>query len=157
MTSCMSDTSKAQCWWALANSYSAAADQLLENPSGQVFVPLIYLLGHSLELNFKAFLISQGAPEKKLKSREFGHDLVACLRECKKQGLCKHLPLTSPQVRQIVKVNRYYQEKHLEYFTATAKRFGSVESFRNIVSQTSRAVFNLITEEDFRALSRNET
>ncbi len=77
----MSNSSKAQCCWALANSYLSAADQLLENSSGQVFVPILYLLGHSLELHFKAFLISQGIPEKKLKSREFGHNLIACLLE----------------------------------------------------------------------------
>jgi len=65
--------------------------------------------------------------------------------------------LSRPQVRQIARVNLYYQEKHLEYFAATAKRFGSIDKFQLIVEQISKAIFNPITEQDFRALANVET
>lgn len=81
------DSARAQCCWALANSYSSAAVQLLQNPSAQVFVPTLFLLGHALELHFKAFLASQGMPDKQLRSRDIGHNLTACLRKCKERGL----------------------------------------------------------------------
>lgn len=144
----------AQCYWALANSFATAAEQLLANPSSQSLVPILYLLGHSLELHLKAFLIRHGVPEKKL-STKLGHDLVSSLRQCKRFGLCSHLTLSYNQIRQIARVNRYYQEKQLEYFYATHKLFGSIKNFRDIVNQTSQAVFIAITDNDFRALSKS--
>ena len=147
------NSDSAQCYWALANSFATAAEQLLANQSSQALVPILYLFGHSLELHIKAFLIRHGVPEKKL-STELGHNLVSSLRQCKRLGLCQHLPLSYSQIRQIVRVNCYYQEKQLEYFYATAKLFGSIESFRDIVSQTSKAVFIPITDNDFRTLSK---
>lgn len=146
----------AQCYWALANSYSAAAEQLLANPSSKLIVPILYLLGHSLELHFKAFLVLHGIEEKQL-AQEFGHDLVASLRECKKHGFCNSILLTYNQVRQIVRVNHYYQGKQLEYFFATAKCFGAVNGLQDIVSQVSKAMFNPITNDTFRALASKET
>lgn len=152
-----SKSSTAHCFWALANSYSVAANLLLQNPTSQVFIPALYLLAHSLELHFKAFLISKGIEEKELKKHEFGHNLTSCLKLCKTHGLYNHLSFSLSQVRQIIKINRYYQEKQLEYFTATAKQFGSIENFQTIVNQTSRAIFNPITDEDFYELSKNAT
>ena len=150
----LSDTESAQSYWALADGFSTAADQLLSNPPGQkILTPILYLLGHSLELHFKSYLILQGVSEKKL-SKDIGHNLVNCLRLCNQLGLYKHLSLTYSQTRQIVRVNRYYQGKQLEYFYSTAKQFGVIENFRNIVSQTSKAVFSPITEINFRLLSK---
>lgn len=146
-----SSSSKAQCCWALANSYSAAAEQLLLNSSGNIFLPIIFLLGHSLELHMKAFLILCEASENDL--RKLGHNMVSCFRESRSQGLCRHLSLSKKQVKQIIQINRFYQRKHLEYFFGTDKHFGSVEDFRSTVEDVGRAVFNLITAEDFRALS----
>ena len=148
------NSASAQCYWALANSFASAAEQLLANQSSQALVPILYLLGHSLELHLKAFIIRHGVPEKNLRN-EFGHDLVSSLRQCKRIELCSHLSLSYNQIRQIVRVNHYYQEKQLEYFYATHKHFGSIENFRDIVNQTSQAVFISITDNDFRALSKS--
>lgn len=152
MARTLSPSSKAQCCWALANSYSAAAKQLLLNPSGNLILPIVFLLGHSLELHMKAFLISHGVSDKKLRN-ELSHNLIACFRKSRSLGLCQHLSLSKRQVQQIIQINRYYQEKQLEYFSGTAKRFGSMEDFCNTVEKISRAVFNPITAENFRALS----
>ena len=149
----LSGTSRSQCCWALANNYIVAADRLLENPTPQTFVPALFLLAHALELHFKAFLMDRGISERKLKSREIGHDLVACFRESRNNGLSKFLSLTKQQICQIIRVNRYYQEKQLEYFVPIAKHFGSVDEFHDIVAKVSKAVFDPITEDDFRALA----
>ena len=137
----------------MANGYLTAASKLLANSSGQTFLPALFLLAHALELHFKAYLISRGVSETRLRSRELGHDLVACFREGKVHGICTYLALSKEQVYQLVRVSRYYQGKQLEYFAPASKRFGSVEAFRVIVEQVSKAVFNPIAEGDFRALS----
>ena len=45
-----------------------------------------YLLGHSLELSFKSYLVGKGIKLNDLKKR-LGHDLVKCLKDAEKQGL----------------------------------------------------------------------
>jgi len=143
--------SHAQQYWAFANSYLDAANQLLDNPTDNIFIPTLYLLGHSLELHFKSYLIYRGIPEKIL-PKQFGHNLVSCLRECKKQGLYKYVTFSQTQVRQIARMNHYYQEKNLEYFFATTKRFGSIEDFQDIVNHISKVIIDLLIKEVFRTL-----
>jgi ribosomal protein S14 len=147
------DFARGQCYWALAGRYLSSAAHLLQIPSGQVYVPTLFLLGHALELYFKAFLASQGMTDKDLKNRVIGHDLIACLRECRDRGLHQYVSLSRTQVRQIARVNFYYKEKHLEYFTGRSKYFGSIEMFKLIVEQISKAVFIPITDPLFRAPS----
>ena len=142
----------AQCCWALANSYYAAAARLLEAGGGETFMPSLFLLLHALELHLKAFLFSQGMNDKEL--REISHDLLACLRACRMRGFSKHVNLSWREHLQIVRVNRYYKSKELEYFVPRAKSFGSVENLSGAVDRVSKGVFNPITENAFRALAQ---
>lgn len=146
---------QAQCCWALANSYSAAASRLIAEGSAETFLPSVFLLLHALELHFKAFLFSQGVNDKQL--RKVGHDLLACLRACKERGFALHVELSWLQQMQVARVNVYYKEKELEYFVPQAKRFGSIERLSQTVHQVAKGIFNPITEKSFRALSRQAT
>lgn len=146
---------QAQCCWALANGYLAAASQLLKAHSAETLLPSLFLLLHALELHLKAFLFSQGMSEKQL--RAIGHDLLACLRACNERGFTSHIALSWVEQLQIVRLNLYYREKELEYFVPRAKRFGSVERLRKVVERVAKAVFNPVTAESFRALSKSET
>lgn len=148
-------SSYAQYYLGFAKSYSDAANQLLENPSDNIFIPTLYLLVHSLELYFKTYLIYRGITEETLIDK-FGHNLASCLKECNKQGLCKYLVISETQVQQINNVNRYYQQKELEYFYAKAKQFGSIEDFKYIVDHTSKAISNLITNDIYCALPESD-
>lgn len=49
------------------------------------YEPLIFLCGHSMELNFKAYLIAYGLPIKVAEA--FGHDLGKLARECYAEGM----------------------------------------------------------------------
>ncbi len=144
---------QAQCCWALANSYYAAASRLLEADGGaETFMPALFLLLHALELHLKAFLFSQGSADKEL--RAISHDLLACLRACHECGFRKHVSLSWREHMQIARVNRYYKSKELEYFVPRAKSFGSIEKLAGVVGRVSRGVFNPITEKTFRALAQ---
>lgn len=142
----------AQSCWALANGYYAAAARLLEAGGGETFMPSLFLLLHSLELHLKAFLFSQGMSEKQL--RTISHDLLGCLRACQERGLSKHVHLSWREKMQIVRVNRYYKSKELEYFVPRAKSFGSVENLAGAVDRVSKGVFNPITENTFSAVAQ---
>ena len=142
----------AQCCWALANSYYAAAGRLLDADVAETFMPSMFLLLHALELHLKAFLLSQGMNDKQL--RALSHDLVACLRACQDRGLSRHVSLSWGDQMQVARLNRYYKNKELEYFVPRAKSFGSVESLSGVVLRVSKGVFNPITANTFRAMSQ---
>ena len=44
-----------------------------------------YLLGHSIELSLKAFLLGRGVPIRTLRSKAYGHDLAALLHEARRR------------------------------------------------------------------------
>ena len=84
----------------------------------QVFLdrlfPFLFLIGHALELAYKAVLLMDGATEKDLK--RIGHDLVRCRR--KVQVRCPSLleDLEEPGTEQIVRmIGPYYKAKLFEY------------------------------------------
>jgi hypothetical protein len=153
-TSTMNSVQQAECCWALANSYFMAASHLLERQSAETFLPSLFLLMHSLELHLKAFLLSQGIDEKKLRS--IGHDLLACLRTCNEQNFSYYIHLSWVEQLQIVRINAYYRKKELEYFVPQAKRFGDIDRMKKTVDRVGKATFNPVTAESFRALSRND-
>lgn len=59
--------------WTDANEMLEAAKVLAGSGVHKVLGPTYYLLGHSLELAFKSFLLAKGKPHGKL--RTIGHDL----------------------------------------------------------------------------------
>ena len=86
--------------------------------SGQGFLPLVFpflfLIGHALELAYKAVLLVDGATESDLK--RIGHDLVKCRR--KVQVHCPSLleDLEEPGTEEIVRmIGPYYKAKAFEY------------------------------------------
>ena len=87
-------------------------------PSGdrQPFDPVpAYLVCHSLELAFKAFLCLRGVPLLDLSGREYGHGLATVLSEAKAQGLDKIVALSEQQCTAIRHASQYYEQKLFEY------------------------------------------
>lgn len=140
---------QAQCSWALGNSYASAAVLLMHNNKAETYLPTLFLFLHALELYLKAFLFSRGVSDSEL--RGVSHDLVACMRVCRKHGLSKHVLLPRTSIVQVVRVNRYYSDKELEYFAPRAKRFGSIDDLAETVATVARSVLVPITEETFRS------
>ena len=143
---------QAQSTWALGHSYALAAEALMKQTEVYVQQPTLLLLLHSLELYLKSFLILQGATERDL--RNLGHDLVACVRACKGRGLSKHLVLRRTDVAQVVRLNRFYSAKELEYFVPRTKRFGNIEQIAYTVGTVAKAVLGVVHHESWRSLYR---
>lgn len=146
---------QAQCSWALGNSYASAAVFLMHNNKAEMFLPTLFLFLHALELHLKAFLFSRGIRDNEL--RGVSHDLVACMRLCRKHGLSKYVLLPRAAIVQVVRVNRYYSDKELEYFAPRAKTFGSIDDLAETVATVARHVLIPIIEESFHALPKAET
>ncbi len=80
--------------------------------------PLVrgYLLGHAIELYLKAYLLKRGFKTSTLKSKRYGHNLVALLNEAKTQGLGTIIHVSTAAEADLTKLNELYPED-LRYFS----------------------------------------
>jgi hypothetical protein len=96
-------------------------------------IPALYLVGHSIELSLKAYLLHQGVPLHELRSkRHFGHSLHICLRKAKEIGLLNHVKFSGQEEGAFEILDNLYSTKQLEYIVTGAKHFpifGLVELF----------------------------
>jgi hypothetical protein len=93
-------------------------------------IPALYLIGHSIELSLKAYMLSQGVTLRQL--RHFGHDLHVCIRKAKELGLLSHVQFSVAEEGAFGILDDLYSTKQLEYIVTGAKQFplfGLVEVF----------------------------
>jgi hypothetical protein len=101
--------------------YAEAAAVLFRSDPGTpiplVPVPL-YLLGHAIELELKAYLSAEGIGEREL--RDIGHDLALVLKRARDAGLDALLTLSAAEEKALEMIAPFYGEKELEYSSVSA-------------------------------------
>lgn len=94
--------------------FFAAAEAVLSIKKPPM-LPVAFLWGRTIELLFKSFLLSEGVPIKRLRSKEFGHNLVALHREACARGLSGLVGTDAEFAALIQLLNIEYGSKRLEY------------------------------------------
>ena len=117
---------------SLASEYLAAATIVLPPPTTdlealrmKISFPAYFLVGHSIELSLKAFLLGRGVTKDQLKSRIFGHKLDALLTEARRRRLGNEVKLPQVETRAIVELNYCYSVKEFEYVEVGYRRLPS--------------------------------
>jgi hypothetical protein len=85
-------------------------------------VPVMFLIGQSIELSLKAYLLQRGVTLKKLRTK-FGHDLHGLLRKAKELNLKNLVDLTEEELNTIEILNTLYTSKQLQYIVTGPKTF----------------------------------
>ena len=103
-----------------------------EKPGYEIFAPVVvqYLIGHSIELSLKAFLLARGISLKELRVK-YGHQLRELLDLACRHGLDEQVTLSSQERDAVLVLDDLYSSKELEYIVTGAKRFpvhGPLES-----------------------------
>jgi len=102
--------------WNRAKEFADAANVVADAAGNQVSIAAYYLWAHSIELSLKAFLFGCGVPLRKLKSREFGHNLEALVGEALLHHKLKRIVhLSSREIGEIYFLNNNYVAKDFEY------------------------------------------
>lgn len=98
-----------------AQEFWRAAKLVLNDAEG-VSLPAYFLLGRSIELSLKAFLLHRGMAISDLRSKKkYGHDLGKLLKRARDEGLEQHIQLQEID-RGVIDLLAYdYAEKRLEY------------------------------------------
>lgn len=105
-----------------AREFLTAAELVL-NRTSEVSLPAYFLLGRSAELSLKAFLLVRGMTLKELRSRKYGHDLEALLKEATKRGLENEVSIQDVERGVLELLNYDYSEKRFEYRIAGGEYF----------------------------------
>lgn len=102
-------------FWRHAKEFADAGSLVLNQAGSRVSLPAYYLLGHSIELSLKAFLVGRRLTVAKLRSKAFGHDLRVCLEEARRLKLGREVKLTRLEVGVIQLLSFDYAAKRFEY------------------------------------------
>ncbi|MBI4377748.1 MAG: hypothetical protein HY578_01485 [Nitrospinae bacterium] len=103
--------------------YEAA--NIIRNDKGAISTVAYYLICHSLELSFKAFLRGKGDSINSLK--KLGHDLEKILKKAEGKNI-KDLMQISDEYREAISiVSTYYCEKEFEYIKTGFKTFPNID------------------------------
>ncbi|MGY6216338.1 hypothetical protein ACW73L_14360 [Methylolobus aquaticus] len=110
--------------------------------SERVVIPALYLLGHSIELSLKAFLLHRGLALEDLPL--IGHDLEKALGEATARGLSSHLELSGDQREALRCLNELYKSKELEYIKTGEKVFPGLILIAALAECLVQAVCRLV-------------
>jgi hypothetical protein len=93
-------------------------------PGYEIFapIPVLYLIGHSIELSLKAFLLHKGVTLSDLR-KNFGHDLGKCFKKAEDLGLLSLVTFDEHELEAFFVLNNLYSTKQLEYIVTGAKTF----------------------------------
>ncbi len=97
-----------------AIAFSAAAEAVHSSELADP-LPKYFLWGRTIELALKSFLLAEGETVAKLKSKAFGHDLNALLRDAKARGMSILIGLNAIHNGIIQILNLDYMSKRFEY------------------------------------------
>lgn len=95
-------------------------------------VPVMYLVGHAIELSLKAYLSSRGISLEDLASRKYGHNLVKCYNQACQLGLLDLVAFEPEEVEGMKVLNELYCTKQLNYIVTGEKLFpvfGPIQGF----------------------------
>ena len=81
-----------------------------------------YLVGHSIELSLKAFLLGRGVSLNKLRNKPYGHNLATLLGEARRRKLGNLAKLSRQDMAVLDVLNECYGVKELEYAFTGARR-----------------------------------
>ncbi len=102
-----------------------AADSKMGTRDGFEIVaptPVLFLVGQSIELVLKAFLLSRGVPLRSLR-RDYGHNLHRLLRKAGELGLFSLVALSTEEHGAIKVLDNLYSSKQLQYMVSGSKHF----------------------------------
>ena|SRR5437667_697572 len=123
----------------------AADDKLGKREGYEIIapIPVMFLVGQSIELALKAYLVFKGVELRTLR-RDYGHELHRSLRKAKELGLFDVVALSEEEEKVIELLDSLYSTKQLQYIVTGAKTFpvfGPLQSVtRKLVSGIGPAV-----------------
>jgi hypothetical protein len=114
-------------WLRYAFEYYAAAkatdDAIGEDQGYEIHAPMVvsFLIGQSIELALKAFLLHSGVSMKILRNKPYGHDLVKLFRASMEKNLIDDSIKSNEILGLVELLCGPYKERELQYYRSGVK------------------------------------
>ena len=102
--------------------------------------PAYFLVGHAIELSLKAFLLGRKVGVAELRSRKYGHNLEALLRESRRRQIGREVPLNMKEVQAVLLLNECYCAKELEYVVVGLRTLPSYALIHAVASKLNKGL-----------------
>lgn len=118
-----------------------AAAEAVQAAAKPKLLPLAFLWGRTIELLLKSYLLSHGLKIEELRSKKYGHNLVALHKEARLRGIDSLIGV-SPIVTGLMQLlNVEYGSKRLEYReVGTMYRLPNAEVTRAIIQRMIKGI-----------------
>jgi len=100
--------------------------------------PVMFLVGQSVELALKAFLLHKGVDLGQL--RQYGHDLHRSLRKAKELGLFELVQFSAEESLVVRILDDLYRSKRLQYIRTGAATYPAFGPLQRAALKLARAV-----------------
>lgn len=101
--------------WRYGNDFRKAALAVLEHHGTRGFMPFYFLVGQSIELFLKAYLLGRSMPLKELASRKYGHNLEALSAKARQLHLDSEIKLAVIDYAVLRLLNFEYSARRFQY------------------------------------------
>jgi hypothetical protein len=137
---------------------AVATDRAIGDTAGYEItapIPVNYLMGHSIELGLKAYLLQQGVGLRRI--HKIGHRLRVGYDEARRFDLDSHFPPESVDVSVLDVLDALYSDKQFEYIETGHKTFpvfGPQQRFaRGLLLGVTRSIPNgeILLREKYKA------
>ena len=128
--------------WRYGNDFRKAALAVLLQHNDRAFMPYYFLLGQSIELSLKAFLLGRGVALKELRSKTYGHDLKALLDEARRRRLGLEVKLENSHCAVIHLLGIEYLDKRFQYIRTGMMHLPETRLAQEAADKLSRGLEN---------------
>ena len=122
-------------------------DKHPSRPNTDLYKVRLFLVGHAFELLFKAILLQCDVTVEELRSKKYGHDIIALLDKVAEYKL---FSITDTEKELLKILNGYYKEKDFEYHVQGYKTYPLVKD----LIQLGNRLFD-VTEKWLRGCVQN--
>jgi hypothetical protein len=102
-------------------------------------IPALFLIGQSIELSLKAFLLHKGVSLRDLRST-YGHELRRALKKAKELGVHSSITLSRNDEGLLGILDELYSTKQLQYTVTGMKTFPSYGELERIAQRLLEAI-----------------
>jgi len=106
-------------------------------------VPVMYLIGHSIELSLKSYLLYSGDTVDDVKFN-FGHNLLRALEAANDKGLNDHVTFDDVELGALKYLRSYMQPNNINYIQTGFKEFPVFGPLESLAKKVLEVVSGLV-------------
>jgi hypothetical protein len=133
--------------WRYGNDFRLAAIAVLKANPRQFSMPYYFLIGQSIELSLKAFLLGRGTSLRELRGRKYGHNLEALMKLSQRRRLDLEIRLSNLDIGVVRLLNIEYQVRRFQYQESGMISVPDIHLIQDVADRLSESLQNFCVKK----------